>query len=137
MKHSRPALAFNVVVGLIGMLAALSGVYVVVAGGGAIPGGDGVAPSVDSELRLLAVFWIGFGLIALRTAPRAASETATVRMLALALFAGGAARAVSWAAVGRPETGIAVLTAVELTAPIVLVAWQQLLSGAEAPTSAG
>lgn len=129
MSRSGPALAFNAVVGLIGLLAVLSGLYVVGFGGGAIPGGDAVAPSVDSELRLLAVFWIGFGLVAIRAAPHAATETRTVRALALALFAGGAARVVSWVAVGRPAGGVVVLTALELAGPPALVLWQRVLAG--------
>ncbi len=129
MKHPRSAQAFNAVIGLVGVAAVLSGLFVIATGGGAIPGGDGAAPSVDSELRLLAVFWTGFGLLALRIAPRAAGETATVRALSLALFAGGAARVISWMAVGRPAPGIAAVTVIELVAPIALVAWQRAVTG--------
>jgi Domain of unknown function (DUF4345) len=51
----------------LGVIAIATGLLVVVAGQDGIPGGKAASPSVDSELRFFCVFWIAYGVAAVRT----------------------------------------------------------------------
>lgn len=51
-----------------------------------------------------------------------------MRILALAIFAGGVGRALAWLSAGPPHPLFAVLTVVELAGPPLLVAWQARLA---------
>ena len=84
--------------------------------------------TADNELRFFAVFWIAFGVIAIRVAPRVDTEMQLVRALALTLFVGGLARAISWLAVGKPHSLFVSLMLLELVGAPLVVAWQAKLS---------
>jgi hypothetical protein len=81
-------------------------------------------PSLESELRYYAAFYVAYGAFALHVAPRADRDTAAVRALAGALFLAGLARAGGWLAAGRPHGLQRGLLVVELAAPPLVVAWQ-------------
>jgi hypothetical protein len=102
---------------LIGLTATLTGIFAVLTGSSGQVGGTQAAPSVESELRFFAAFWIAYGAAALYVAPRAVREIHAVRALALFLFLGGIARAIAWIADGRPNTLFIVLLALELLLP--------------------
>jgi hypothetical protein len=82
-------------------------------------------PTLESELRFYSGFYAAYGLAALRVAPRADRDTATVRALSGALFLAGAARAGGWLAAGRPHPLQRALLAVELALPPLIVAAQE------------
>lgn len=84
--------------------------------------------TVDNELRFFAVFWIAFGVVAIRVAPRVDTETQLVRALALTLFVGGLARAISWLAAGEPHPLFVSLMFLEVLGAPLVVAWQGKLS---------
>ena len=109
---------------IVGMVAAATGIFAVLTGANGMPGEIQASASVESELRFFAVFWIAYGVVALRTAPRVELETTTVRALALAMFVAGLARAVAWIAVGRPHSLFVALMIVELIGPPLVVVWQ-------------
>ncbi len=123
---SRAALRAVFYVG--GGVATTAGLHTVIAGAKSLRGQQPANPSVESELRFYAAFYVAYGLAALRVAPHADRDTTTVRALAGALFLGGLARAGGWFAVGRPQAIQRALLAIELAAPPPIVAWQARLA---------
>jgi hypothetical protein len=105
-----------------GVVATAAGLHTVIAGGKSLPDEGLANPSVESELRFYAAFYVAYGLALLRVAPRADREPAAVRSLAGALFLAGLARAGGWLAVGRPHRVQLALLGIELGAPPVMVA---------------
>ena len=114
-----------------GAVATTAGLHTVIGGARSLPGRQRANPSVESELRFYAAFYVAYGLAALRVAPRADRETAAVRALAGALFLAGLARAGGWLAAGRPHRLQLALLVVELAAPPVIVGWQTRLASAD------
>jgi hypothetical protein len=107
-----------------GVVATVAGLHTVAAGAKSIAGQDVANASVESELRFYAAFYVAYGLVALRVAPRADRDSAAVRALAGALFLAGLARASGWLAAGRPHELQRGLLVIELAAPPAIVAWQ-------------
>jgi hypothetical protein len=107
-----------------GAVATAAGLYTVLAGAKSLPGQELASPSVESELRFYAAFYVAYGLAALRIAPRADRDTPAVRALAGTLFLGGLARAGGWLSVGGPGRLQRGLMVIELAAPPLAVAWQ-------------
>jgi hypothetical protein len=122
------ARALRVLFYLGGAVATGSGLHSVIAGARALPRQTPANPSVESELRFYAAFYLAYGLAVLRVAPRADRDPAAVRALAGALFLAGLARAFGWLAVGRPHALQRGLLAIELAAPPAVVAWQARLA---------
>lgn len=133
MTGPRGMRALQALLTAIGVVAVAAGLFAVVTGIGGMPGDHPASPSVDSELRFFAVFWMAYGVVAIRVAPRAHLQTTAVRGLALALFVAGIARAISWLDVGRPDSLYLVLLALELGLPPLLVAWQARLAATPGP----
>jgi hypothetical protein len=110
-----------------GVVATAAGLHSMVAGARAVPGWSKKAdPALDSELRYYGGFYMAYGLAVLRVAPQADRDVRAVRALAGTLFAAGLARAGGWVAMGAPHPVQRGLLAIELTAPVVVVAWQRL-----------
>jgi Domain of unknown function (DUF4345) len=107
-----------------GAVATGAGLHSVIAGARALPRQAAANPSVESELRFYAAFYVAYGLAVLRVAPRADRDPAAVRALAGALFLAGLARGVGWLAVGRPHQLQRGLLAIELAAPPAIVGLQ-------------
>jgi hypothetical protein len=125
-SFSRRALRAVFYVG--GVVATVSGLHTVAAGARSIAGQDVANASVESELRFYAAFYVAYGLVALRVAPRADHDSAAVRALASALFLAGLARASGWLATGSPHEVQRGLLMIELVAPPTIVAWQARLA---------
>jgi Domain of unknown function (DUF4345) len=111
-----------------GAVATAAGLHTVLAGARSLPRQEPANASVESELRFYAAFYVAYGIVALRIAPRADRETATVRALAGALLLAGLGRAGGWLAVGRPPGFQRALLIIELAAPAPIVAWQARLA---------
>jgi hypothetical protein len=107
-----------------GLIATTAGLHTVIAGAKSLPGQKRANPTVESELRFYAAFYVAYGVVALRVAPRAERETLTVRALAGALFFAGLARACGWLAIGKPHGVQRGLLVIELAAPPLITAWQ-------------
>ena len=117
MDLERKSGSLRAILTLIGLTATLTGIFAVLTGSSGQVGGTQAAPSVESELRFFAAFWIAYGAAALYVAPRAVREIHAVRALALFLFLGGIARVIAWIADGRPNTLFIVLLAFEVLLP--------------------
>jgi hypothetical protein len=109
---------------LLGVVAIVAGLFTVVTGSAGMPGTNESTANVESELRFYAVFWVGFGVLALRAARAPDRETSLIRGLALFLFLGGAARLVAWLATEQPDAQFLILMALELGLPVFMV-WAQ------------
>ena len=78
-------------------------------------------PTMDSELRFYAPFWGTYGILLLAAARDLPRWLKFVPGLAAVFFAGGVGRALSLATVGAPHPVFALLMAVELILPPILV----------------
>ena len=96
-----------------------------------IRSGGGSNPSVESELRFYAVFYVGFGLYLWSIAPEIASRGRELRWAAALLFCGGLARVIGVLVDGWPEADYVILMIVELVLPLVLVLWQRSIAAQE------
>jgi Domain of unknown function (DUF4345) len=83
-----------------------------------------VVPSVDSELRFYAVWYVFAGAALLRAVPEVEDAKITVRAVGVAFFAAGCGRLVSLVVVGRPHLSQLVLMVIELILPFVIIPWQ-------------
>jgi hypothetical protein len=106
---------------VIGVVAMVAGAFAVATGPEGQLGGEAVNANVESEYRFYAALWIAYGAVALRLAPRAEREPAILNWLMAILFGAGVARAVAWAAAGRPDDLYLALLALELVIPPVLL----------------
>jgi Domain of unknown function (DUF4345) len=106
-----------------GAVATAAGLHSVFAGAKSLPGQPPANPVVESELRYYAGFYVAYGLLTLRIAPRADRDTAAVRALAGTLLLAGLARAGGWIAVGPPQRLQRGLLVIELAAPPLIVGW--------------
>lgn len=125
-SFSRSALRAVFYIG--GVVATTAGLHTMLAGAKSLRGQDVANPSVESELRFYAAFYVVYGVVALRVAPRADRDTAAVRALAGALFLAGLARAGGWLAVGTPHGLQRGLLVIELAAPPLIIASQARLA---------
>jgi hypothetical protein len=116
--------ALRAVFYLAGLIATTAGLHTVIAGAKSLPGQKRANPAVESELRFYAAFYVAYGVVALRVAPRADRDTRTVRALAAALFLAGLARAYGWLAIRGPHRVQRRLLVIELAAPALITAWQ-------------
>jgi peptidoglycan/LPS O-acetylase OafA/YrhL len=109
-----------------GAVALVAGLHGALTGVGGMAGDSAATTNVDSEYRFLSVFWAGFGALVLFVARRARPDPRAVGGLMTLLLCGGLARALSWAAEGRPEWPYLALLALELVVPVIVLA---LLAG--------
>ncbi len=137
MDREQSRQLLRVLITLIGITATVTGLFVVLTGSSGQVDGSQAPPSVESELRFFAVFWIAYGVAALRTAPRADQETVAVRALALILFGGGIARSIAWIADGRPHALFIVLLCLELLLPALMLVLQGRLGSERSPEVGG
>jgi hypothetical protein len=79
------------------------------------------SPTVDSELRFYAPFWITYGAVLIWVARRLRQRIAWVPGLAVLFFAGGVGRAIAYMVAGAPHPAFVGLMCVELGLPIVFV----------------
>jgi hypothetical protein len=123
---------FRMFVRVLGCVAVGAGAMTVLLGADSIFGVQDASPSVDSEMRFYAAWYVGAGLLLLRATFDLELETLVVRGVAAIFFLAGCARALSWATVGRPHDVAVVLMVIELILPIVLVPWQMAIAGRRA-----
>ncbi|MFE9119951.1 DUF4345 domain-containing protein [Streptomyces sp. NPDC007172] len=86
-------------------------------GMGAVPGAGSPGPTVDSLMRFFGAIFLGYGLAWIWVARQSPIPSRAVRALAAVFFLGGAARLLSWAALGRPDSFQIVLMGIELALP--------------------
>lgn len=122
--------ALQILVALVGSVALVAGVSSVLFGVYIVPGHGEVVPSVDSEMRFYAVWYVAAGVVMLRAVPRIEAAGTTVRAVSAAFFVAGCARLISFAVAGRPHGILLVLMVLELVLPLLIVPWQAAVRGA-------
>ena len=120
--------ALRVFLAGVAVLCVVTGALVVVGGSNVIPGGGSLPPSVESELRFFATWWLAAGVFVAwvrRDLERRGRELRA--FLALVVLA-GIARALAWADAGRPDTLFVVLMVIELVLPPLVAVWHARVS---------
>jgi hypothetical protein len=107
-----------------GVVAVTFGALSVLMGGAFVLNVDSVPPSLDSEHRFFAAWYVVAGALVLRSVRRVESETTIVRAVCAGLFLGGCGRILSLITVGAPHLNYVVLMVLELVLPVVIVPWQ-------------
>ncbi|MCX5384109.1 DUF4345 domain-containing protein [Streptomyces sp. NBC_00083] len=88
-----------------------------IVGVASVPGAGSPGPTVDSLMRFFGAIFLGYGLAWIWVARQSPIPSNAVRLLAGVFFLGGAARLLSWAALGRPDWFQLVLMGIELALP--------------------
>lgn len=118
----------QVVLVLLAVVAISAGTLTVLTGGSTVVGGGVISPSLDSELRFYAAWYVGVGLVLLWSARHVESAGAVIRCVCAVLLLGAFGRVVSWSLVGRPHPLYLVLLGIELVLPLLLVPWQHVVT---------
>lgn len=103
-----------------GLACTAIGLFHVVAGNAAIPGGGDAGPTVDSLGRFFGAIFAGYGMAWLWAARRDPVPARAVRWLAAVFLLGAVGRLLSLAAHGWPHWFQVALTVIELLLPPVL-----------------
>lgn len=111
-----------IVLAVLGGIAVLSSAAAIVFGPVFGPDQGPVPVDVDSEFRFISASWLTAGCALWWSLGRLEARAGTTRVVLAAIVAGGAARLVSLAVVGRPMPLFLVALGVELVA-VPVVAW--------------
>ena len=122
--------ALQIFVAILGTVAAASGLSTVVFGAGSILGHGSFTPSLDSEVRFFAAWYVAAGLVLLWAVPRIESAGTIVRVVAGAFFLAACGRLISLVVEGRPHNLALVLMFVEWALSL-LVPWQAAVARRE------
>jgi hypothetical protein len=109
---------------ILGVIAVLFGASTVLTGAALVPGVGDVPASIDTELRFYAAWYVGAGLLVLRTVRGIESEGRTVRAVCAILLLAAFGRVLSIIAVGPPHPLFVVLMVIEFAIPVLVLPWQ-------------
>lgn len=101
-----------------------AGASTVLLGVDSLLGAEETSGVVDSEMRFYAVWYVVAGLALWRGSAKLEEEGWTIRVVAIAFFAAGCARALSWLVRGAPHWSQIVLMVIELALPLLIIPWQ-------------
>ena len=121
---SRQSTALRRTLTVLAVVPIVAGASTVILGSDSVPSPGDPSANLESELRFYSVWWIGAGLFVLWLAPRVHERTRELRVFCALLFLSGCSRLLAAAETDWPSTGQIVLMVIELTLPVVLVAWQ-------------
>lgn len=119
---------FQAVVALLATVAVVAGGLTVLTGGALVLDAGEVSPSLDSELRFYAAWYLGVGVLLFWTVPRVESAGTVFRAVCALLLVAAGGRIVSVLVKGPPHPFYAVLLVLELGLPILLVPWQSAVA---------
>lgn len=118
---------------LLGSVAILTGLATVVIGVDSIVGAEEVSGTIDSEMRFYAAWYLGAGIVLLRSVGKVESARTEIRGIAALFFVAGCSRILSWLMVGEPHAVARVLLVIELALPFVIVPWQASVARGSSP----
>jgi hypothetical protein len=78
-------------------------------------------PTVDSELRFYAPFWIAYGAMLMTTARKLNVYLYRVPLLSAVFFAGGVGRGLAYVFTGPPHPAFVVLMVTEFVLPVIFI----------------
>ena len=99
------------------------GLWTVFAGADSVPLPRDAAPNVESELRYYSAWYVGAGLVLFWLSRHVREHPAVLRGFCAILFLGGCSRLLAARATDWPSTSLVVLMTLELTLPVILLAW--------------
>ncbi len=126
-------IALQVVLGLVALVAIVTGVESLVTGAvdpfyGVFPVPDSQAQvNLDTNLRYFAGLWLGIGLVLPLLVFRIERRREALWVIAVLVFVGGVGRVISMVHHGLPHPGFVAAAAAELLFPLV-VPWQRALA---------
>jgi hypothetical protein len=91
-------------------------------------------PTVDSELRFYAPFWMAYGAMLIATASKLKLYLNRVPLLSAVFFAGGVGRGLAYVFTGPPHPAFVVLMATEFVLPVIFIGlWAAVRSSHSSP----
>lgn len=100
-------------------------------GAGSLPNTDAFTAVIDSEMRFYAIWYVVTGLVLWRASDSPSEQTWIIRVVGIAFFTAGCARALSWVWVGAPHWTQAALLSIELVFPFIILPWQAAMASRE------
>lgn len=128
MAEGRSKTGLQVLIGLIGCVAIVTGTATVFLGADSVVGVSEPGAAADSEMRFFAVWYVAIGVLLLKSIPTLEKERSLVRVVGVAFFVAGCARVLSWASVGKPPFLAIILMVIELILPAVIVSWHAAIT---------
>jgi hypothetical protein len=117
------------ILSLIPLVFGLSGVIL---GTGRFLAPAAIVPQLDNQFRYLSGLYLLVSFLIWWMVPNIEKHGTLIRIITLALFLGGLARAISWAIVGQPPVFQMDAMILELSAPLFAI-WQHKVAQAELP----
>ena len=105
-----------------------TGLWTVLAGADSVPAPRDASPSVESELRYYSAWYVGAGLAMFWLSRRLREHPVVFRAFCGVIFLGGCGRLLAAQATDWPPAGQVILLVIELTLPVILLAWHALAS---------
>ncbi len=112
-----------IVIAVLGVVPIATGLFAVIGGPPAEPGGEVISPSLDSEYRFAHVIWIGAGVVLWWSLRRPAERALTTRVVLVIAAAGGIGRIISAVLYGLPHPVFIAAGVVELVVVPLVVLW--------------
>jgi hypothetical protein len=113
--------ALKYILYIIGVVAAITGLNVLLGGASAIPGSTGgVEATVDNELRFFSVFWLAYGAFCFWVARNIQAQYKFIPAIALAFFVGGLGRLISMFSAGPPASILIPAMILEFVIPVLI-----------------
>jgi hypothetical protein len=122
--------ALQIVLAILASVAVASGLYGMLAGPTALPGGGPVDATVDSEYRFVNSYWFAAGVLVWWAVPRVHYATALLRVTLGTAFLGGLARLLAAAVSGWPHPVFLGALGVELVVVPTVLLWQTRVANA-------
>lgn len=123
-----------VVVAVLGTVPVLSGLVGIVIGPEALPGGEPVNATIDSEYRFTNTFWLAAGLLVWWSLRRPEQRADVTRVVLAVAALGGIPRLASVAATGWPHPVFVGALVLELVV-VPLVIWWHVRTIGRVPTT--
>jgi hypothetical protein len=114
-------LALSIVLGVLCLLALVTGLLTFWQGRGSVPGGNEASITVDNELRFYSAYWIGYGLLCGWVAANLPEHLSIVPLLAAVLFLSGLGRLLSLVRIGKPAPLYVPFMIAEFVVPLVMI----------------
>ena len=117
---------------LLGAVACGAGLLTVLTGAATIVGAGEASPSLDSELRFYAAWYVVAGVFILRAARAPEGHPGVIVAVAGAFGLAATARVLSWLSVGRPSGFAVALIVIEYLIAAGLPPWHRAAARAQA-----
>ena len=123
--------ALQIVLTVIGAVAVVAGAATVLLGAASVVGAGEASPSLESELRFYAAWYVVAGILLLSATRRLETERRVILSVALGFFLAACGRLISWIVIGRPHALAITLMFVEFAIALGVPPWHaRIIRGA-------